>query len=68
MPTSVRTGHVATVHGYDVFQDSPYGDAWFALPVDPALAAGEDAPVTYPSLAALLRDIQATYRAPAAST
>lgn len=60
---SARTGHVATVRGYDIFQDSPDGDAWFALAAD-GLDEGEEV-VVHPSLGALIAAIRAAGAAPA---
>ena len=61
---SARTGHITTVRGYDIYQDSPDGDAWFALPPT-ATPDDEGALVTYDSLGELLRAIRAAGEAPA---
>ena len=66
MPASARTGHIATVAGYDVFQDSPDGDAWFALASD-ALADDEDSVVVYPTLAELMRASRASRAEPSST-
>ena len=57
---SARTGFIATLRGYDIYQDSPHGDAWFALPTFPGEDDDAAAAVTYPSLAALMHDIRAS--------